>query len=611
MLQLESSLQYVKGVGSKLSKTLEKLDIHKIEDCFSFFPREYDDRRRLPRIAECQIDQNVTLLVTIQSINEKKVKKNMSVIECQVSDVTGKIKAIWFNQAYLKKLFKIQQQVIIKGRVERSLFIQQTQLNVTHTEIIYSQKEYQESVGLVMPVYSLTHGLHQLQIRRIIKQVFSDCLHLIQETLPTKLMTALQVIPIQHALKQLHFPTSVDDYKRARKRFVFDEFFYYQLRLEQNRIKHRETMKTDPLIITGDIMDAYLKQLPYTLTNAQQKVIKEIKDDLSKPIAMNRLLQGDVGSGKTDVAMSTLLCAIQSGKSGVIMAPTEILAVQHYLKFKKLLEPLGISTCLLKSKMKKKDKQASLDLIASEKPIIVVGTHALIEDDVIIPKLGVVVIDEQHRFGVMQRSKLKKKAQCPHCLYMTATPIPRSFMLTCFGDLEKSIIDEMPPGRIPPKSFLVKEEFLPNVYQSCYERLIAGEQLYIVYPLVEESEKLDLKSAEEGYAAIQKVYPEHKVGLLHGRMHPDEKKAVMDEFKQNNIQILVATTVIEVGVDVPNATMMIIRHAERFGLSQLHQLRGRIGRGQQASTCFFYFRCKIRKNLLNNPPNLKLMQAMC
>tara|TARA_A100001015_G_scaffold266202_1_gene315159 strand:- start:5610 stop:7682 length:2073 start_codon:yes stop_codon:yes gene_type:complete len=592
MLKLDSSLQYVKGVGPKIAKVLEKLSIHKIEDCFSFFPREYDDRRRLPKISECKMDEQVTVLATVKSISEKKVKNNMTILQCYIADISGKIKAIWFNQPYLKKVLDVEKKVILKGRIEQSLFLQERQLNVTHTEFIYSEKDYKESVGIVIPVYSLTHGVHQLQLRRIIKQVFIDCLHLVQETLPEKLLQSLQIIPIQAALKQLHFPTSVEDYKRARKRFVFDEFFYYQLRLEKKRLIHKQTMKTDPLIGNNTFTKNYLHQLAYKLTVAQERVIEEIKNDLKKPIAMNRLLQGDVGSGKTDVAISTLLIAIEAGKSGVLMAPTEILAVQHYLKFKMLLEPLGLTVCLLKSKMRKKEKEMSLNLIQSSENVIVIGTHALIEDYVQIPNLGVVVIDEQHRFGVMQRSKLKNKGECPHCLYMTATPIPRSFMLTCFGDLDKSIIDEMPPGRIPPQSFLVKEEFLPNVYQSCYERLLEGEQIYIVYPLVEESEKIDLKSAEEGYENVSKVFPKQKVGLIHGRMHPDEKKTIMDQFKSNEIQILVSTTVIEVGVDVPNATIMIIRHAERFGLSQLHQLRGRIGRGKKASICYFISEAK-------------------
>lgn len=604
MLTLASSLQYIKGTGPKLAKCLEKLSLYTVEDCFSFFPREYDDRRRLPHISECKMDDNVTIFGTIQSVTEKKVKNNMSIIEAYIVDKTGNIKAVWFNQPYLKKVLINGKNIIIKGKVEQSLFHQERQINVNQTEFIHSEKEYQESVGLVIPIYSLTYGIHQLQMRRIIKQVFTDCLHLVKETLPASLLSHLNMIPIQSALNELHFPKSVDGYKQARKRFVFDEFFYYQLSLEKKRLKHRHTMKTDPLKVEGSILDNYLNQLPYQLTTAQNRVISEIKQDLSKPVAMNRLLQGDVGSGKTDVAMSTLLCAIESGKRGVIMAPTEILAVQHYWKFKRLLEPIGVSVCILKSKMKKKEKEESLELIKSSKQLIVVGTHALLEDYVDIPQLGVVVIDEQHRFGVMQRSKLKNKAKSPHCLFMTATPIPRSFMLTCFGDLDKSIIDELPPGRIPPKSFLVKEEFLPNVYQACYEKLIQGEQLYIVYPLVEESEKLDLKSAQEGFETIKKIFPDHQVSLIHGKMSPDEKKEIMDKFKSNESQILVSTTVIEVGVDVPNATVMIIMDAERFGLSQLHQLRGRIGRGKKESRCYFISDTKTENAQ-------KRLQCMC
>jgi len=334
------------------------------------------------------------------------------------------------------------------------------------------------------------------------------------------------------------------------------------------------------------LISRYYQLLPYTLTNAQARVIEEIMADLKKPVAMNRLIQGDVGSGKTDVAIVTLLAAIEAGKNGVLMAPTEILATQHYLKIKELLDSLGIPCTLLKGKMKKQEKQAALDIIEATDPCIIIGTHSLIEHYVALSNCGVIIIDEQHRFGVMQRIKLQDKAHNPHCLFMTATPIPRSYMLTCFGDLDKSIIDELPPGRIRPKTSLVSEEFLPQVYQQCAKRLQLGEQLYIVYPLVEESEKVDLKSAVEGFESIKIIFKDYTVALIHGRMKPEEKKSIMHDFKENKAQILVSTTVIEVGVDIPNATIMMIQDADRFGLSQLHQLRGRIGRGGKPSFCF-------------------------
>ncbi|RAP32108.1 DNA helicase RecG [Candidatus Marinamargulisbacteria bacterium SCGC AG-414-C22] len=586
MLTLDSPLKFVKGVGVKVASILEKLSLYTVEDCFYFFPREYDDRRQLPKIRQCKVGQNVTIVVKIESINERTVKKKMSIIECYVSDVTGSIKAVWFNQAYIKKVLKIQKNILIKGKLEQSLFQQDIQLNVMQTELLHSDKDYKDSVGIVMPVYHLTYGLHQQQIRKLMKEVFEKSVDLLPETLPFFLLKKLQLVPLKTAIRELHFPTSVASYKQARSRFVFDEFFFYQLKLEKHRLTTKQALKTVALTSQGQLVNRYIENLPYTLTAAQQRVIKEIQSDLEQTTSMNRLLQGDVGAGKTDVAVITILYAIQSNKSGVMMAPTEILAVQHYLKLKQLTNHLGCDVCLLKSKMKKKEKEATLALIESQKPLIIVGTHALIEDYVAIPNLGVVVIDEQHRFGVVQREKLKRKGHNPHCLYMTATPIPRSFMLTCFGDLDKSIIDELPPGRIPPKTHVVSEEFLPHTYQSCFAELKNGRQIYMVYPLIEESEKIDLKSAEEGFETMKKTFPEYQIGLLHGRMSPDEKQSIMQRFKNNEIQLLVSTTVIEVGIDVPNATVMMIRHAERFGLSQLHQLRGRIGRGGNQSFCY-------------------------
>ena len=346
-------------------------------------------------------------------------------------------------------------------------------------------------------------------------------------------------------------------------------------------------MRADKLSISGPILTAYLNSLSYTYTDAQARCIDEIKQDLQKEKPMNRILQGDVGAGKTEVAINTLLCAIESGKKGAIMAPTQILAEQHFYKFQRYLAPLEIPILLVKGKMRKKEKEIVLAKLKEDCPLIVVGTHALIEDDIVINGLSVAVIDEQHRFGVMQRMKLYSKGIAPHCLYMTATPIPRSFMLTCFGDLDKSIMDMLPSGRIPPKTYFAKPVHINKVFNETRKELEKGHQVFIVYPLVEESEKLDLQSAIEAQEHIQQdIYPDYVVGLLHGRMSSQEKTDIMDQFKENKIHVLVSTTVIEVGIDIPNATTMIIQHAERFGLSQLHQLRGRIGRSTLESRCY-------------------------
>ncbi len=584
--QLSSAVQNINGVGPKAVALLQKLGLETIEDCLYYFPREYDDRRQLPLINQVKTGQVATVVGFVETIKERSVKKGVRLIEAVISDPSGKMTAIWFNQPYLLKVLFPGRKIIIKGKIERTLFNETTQIQVQNTEVMQSQKELKENTGIVMPVYALTAGLYQSQIRNIIKEALTHYLKHIQDNLPVYIKTQFNLIELTTAIKYIHFPPSVEAYKQARNRVVFDEFIYYQIRLEKQRIDHKKYVTADPLTIQGELLQKYLNKLPYSLTGAQERVIEDIKQDLAQRCAMNRLLQGDVGSGKTDVAILTLLCAIQSQKSGVIMAPTEILATQHYIRIQSFLSDMGIQCCLLKSKMKKAEKQHTLECMQSEKPCIVVGTHALIQENVNLEACGVIIIDEQHRFGVMQRITLQKKGQSPHCLFMTATPIPRTFMLTCFGDLDKSIIDEMPPGRIPAKTLWVNEEQVPNVYQLCGKQLYNGDQLYIVYPLVEESEKLDLKSALDGFETIKKTFPEFKVGLLHGRMHPDEKQEVMEEFKKNQIQILVSTTVIEVGIDVPNASLIIIQDAERFGLSQLHQLRGRVGRGNQSSTCY-------------------------
>jgi len=355
--------------------------------------------------------------------------------------------------------------------------------------------------------------------------------------------------------------------------------------LAQKRTVWQITQKTQALQAKGPLLEAYIKGLPYTLTSSQQQAIATIQNDVSQTVAMNRLLQGDVGSGKTEVAVTTLLMAIQSHKKAAIMAPTEILAEQHYLKFKTVLEPMGIEVLFLKGKLKQKEKKALYERLTQPAQQVIVGTHALIQDNVAFNNLGAIVVDEQHRFGVVQRALLQQKGTHPHCLFMSATPIPRTFMLTCYGDLHKTIMTDIPPGRSPIKTLMVPEDELPQWWAFAQEKLKEGRQMYVVYPLVEDSEKLDLKSAEEGLNHLTALFPNFKVGLIHGKLPAIQKEAMMAAFKAKQIHILVGTTVIEVGIDVPNATLMVVQHAERFGLAQLHQLRGRVGRGPLESFC--------------------------
>jgi ATP-dependent DNA helicase RecG len=585
-IRLESDIQSLRGVGSKLSKSLNRLNLYTVKDCLYFFPREYDDRRHLPLIKELNTGDITSIVASVVSVQEKKIRKGLSILEAVLQDSSGRIMATWFNQSFLLPVLQPGVKLIIKGKVESNLFYQTSKFQVLNTEILKSQKEINENLGVVMPVYALTAGVYQSQMRQVIKQSIADGLSLVKEGIPDYLLVKLNLMPVRTALYQLHFPQSVDDYKRARSRLVFEEFFLYQCRLERQRLSHKKNVYSTPLAYTGSYVQPYLDSLGYELTQAQKRVIEEIMADLSKESSMNRLLQGDVGAGKTNVAMICMLIALESDKSAVLMAPTEILATQHYIKAKKFLESMQIPCILLKSKMKKSDKELAMQTIQNNRATFIVGTHALIQEQVSFNNCGIVVIDEQHRFGVMQRALLQKKGNSPHCLFMTATPIPRSFMLTAYGDLDKSIIDELPPGRKPVKTETVTEEFLGQVYMACVRRLLNKEQLYVVYPLVEESEKLDLKSAIEGFETLCRVFSEFKVGLLHGKMHTKDKQEIMDAFKVGEIDILVSTTVIEVGVDVPNASMMIVQHADRFGLSQLHQLRGRVGRGGQQAICY-------------------------
>jgi len=488
-------------------------------------------------------------------------------------------------------VFKPGDALIIKGKVEQTLLSKK--IYVQEFEILQDAADNPFSLGCWVPIYPLTAGVYQSQLRKLSRALFRQFSAInIQETLPSHILKEAELIPLKKALFDLHYPKTQTVYQAARKRWVFEEFFYFHLKIAYRKHHIHHHYNAPALDVDPTRMSQYFSTLPYKLTGCQKKAIQEVKTDMMKSKPMNRLVQGDVGSGKTDVIIASLLMAVHSCKVGVLMVPTEILAIQHYLKMKKRLAELNVPLFLLKGKLKTKEKNTIKEEIKKKVGCIVIGTHALLEETVSIPELGLMVVDEQHRFGVMQRMTLKNKAQSPHCLFTTATPIPRSFLLTCFGDLDKSIIDELPPGRTPAKTYYVTEKNIEAILVHCQKQLDQGRQLYVVYPLIEESEKLDLKSAQEGFLFFQKTYPNHRCALLHGRIPTEEKESIMSLFASGQIQVLVATTVIEVGVDVPNATMMIIFHAERFGLSQLHQLRGRIGRGTELSYCYLIGQAK-------------------
>lgn len=580
---LDSSLQYVKGVGPRYGTIFNKLGLQTIRDLLYFFPRAYDDRRSLPLIHSLKVGKTYGLVATVYRVSSADSKKNKSIISATLRDQSGSLQAVWFNQKYVKDILKPGLRIYVRGKIDYSYYNRSAQITVSEFEILDSN----QPVHIVAPIYSLTHGLSQRLVRTLSKSVIGQYLKYVNDSLPPYILKKYSLSSIQTTIRTLHFPTDFDQYTRSRYRIVFEEFFWFQLILLMRRLKVRHHFSAFPLKGNGHLIDTFKHGLPYSLTQAQLRVIEDIRRDVSHVKPMNRLIQGDVGCGKTDVAVCAILFAIESGKNAVIMAPTEILAEQHFAKFTRYLSCLNIPVMLLKGRLKRSEKKKIADRLANDSGYVLVGTHAVIQDSVELTDIGIVIIDEQHRFGVEQRMSLVRKGAYSHCLYLTATPIPRSFMLTVFGDLDKSIIDELPPGRLPPVTRSVKEADIHRVYDHCIEQIRLGRQVFFVYPLVEDSEKLDLKSAQSEIERLSKgVFRDIPLGLLHGRMTDIEKLDVMARFRNREFMVLISTTVIEVGIDVPNATTIVIHHSDRFGLAQLHQLRGRVGRGGLQSWCF-------------------------
>lgn len=578
---INQSVQFCKGVGPQLAKRLQKLGIVTIKDLLYYFPKVHENRSDLPRIAQLKPDEYQCVIGQLVSIAQ--LESNPKVLQGIISDGSGSIAVIWFNQPFLKKTLTMGCRVYIRGKLMYNRYQSQYQVHVSEHEVI---EDLQLSNELT-PIYALTYGLTNVKLRQLTRSVMTMYVTQLTDPLPLDIRQKNQLLPLDIAIKHMHFPKDSAHFKLARKRVAFDELFFLQLPLLYRKVNQAQTSRSNSLTPTGTLTQQYRSLIPYVLTNAQERAINQIKDKIIRHYPMNQLLQGDVGSGKTDIAIMALLMAIESKKKGALMAPTEILSTQHYLKLSKLLSPLDISIVLLKGQMPKKQRERIKQELAGPDPLIVIGTHALLEDDIVINQLGLVVIDEQHRFGVMQRLKLKVKGIQPHCLFMTATPIPRSMMLTLYGDLDKTIIDELPPGRTPCKTVFIREFNQQKVIDFCQSQIHKGFQVYMVLPLVDDSEKVDLKSAVSQFNELQhEAFSQIPIGLLHGQMKTNEKEEIMQQFRDNKLKVLVTTTVIEVGVDVPNATTMVIYHAHRFGLSQLHQLRGRVGRGSTQSYCF-------------------------
>ena len=589
---LATALQFVKGIGPQRAKLLANLGLHTVEDVLYYLPTRHEDRSQLTPLRSLKPNDVTTVSGTIRAVSPPPRGRPRVPLSALLSDGTGFLTCVWFGQAYLERVFQRGQRLIVHGKVQRYRS-GPLQMQVKDFEIVEDESgdgagepgDETLHTGRLVPVYGLTRGLPARPMRRLMKRLVDGYVDGLDDPLPDALRARHHLELLSLALRAGHFPKTDADYASARRRLVYDEFLLLQLGLAIRR--HRQGRQPGlAMNPPGALARRLLASLPFALTPAQERVWREIRMDMAASYPMNRLLQGDVGSGKTVVAALAILTAVESGYQTALMAPTEILAEQHLMTLTQLLEPLAVEVALLTNAVKGKARERVGAGTADGSIKCVVGTHALVQGDVRFRRLGLAVVDEQHRFGVNQRATLRSKGESPDVLVMTATPIPRTLALTLYGDLEVSVIDELPPGRKPVVTKARTESARRQIYGFLREQVSEGRQVYVVYPLVEESEALDLRAATEMAARLQdEVFADLRIGLLHGRMAFAEKDRVMREFKAGAIHILVSTTVIEVGIDVPNASVMLIEHAERFGLSQLHQLRGRVGRGPWKSYC--------------------------
>jgi len=585
---LDNPIRKVKGVGEKTEKLFQKLGIFTETDLLNYYPRAYDVFKPAEPIGKVIAGELTTVSGKITEIPKTKKIRNLSVTSTKLKDDSGVMEITWFNMPFLQKTLRPGFYLTLRGRVIRKgAFLSMEQ------PAMYKQDEYDRLVGVFQPVYSLTAGLSNKLITKIIKELLEKRVEQ-KDFIPVSVKKKHGLADINYAINNIHFPKSAEDMKKARERLVFNEFFTFiaMLAIRKDNTKNLP----NPYKITSDeAVSKLLTKLPFKLTCAQQRALAEIRKDLQSPYLMNRLVQGDVGSGKTILAVMALYEVAMSGYQGALMAPTEVLAKQHYESVTGLFEKhdVKLNVILLTGSMTAKEKRLAYDEIANHRADIIIGTHALFQDKVVYDKLALVITDEQHRFGVRQRETLMKKGgeaseYNAHVLVMSATPIPRTLAIILYGDLDISIIDELPVGRLPIKNCVVDTSYRPNAYRFIENEVRAGHQCYIICPMVEENEEIEAESVEKYTTELREVLPVNiRVEFLHGKMHPKDKNAIMDEFAANNIQVLVSTTVIEVGINVPNATVMMVENAERFGLAQLHQLRGRVGRGKAQSYCIF------------------------
>ena len=572
-----------KYITAKQLSNLKSLGINRVYDLIYYFPRAYDDRTNIKKIGELKFNEYVVIKASVMSVVNLTVRSGKKIVKAMVSDGTGIMEILWFGMPYIKKSLKIGEEYLFIGQTKKSAVFQ-----LINPEYKLFSGQQKVSENEILPIYSSNKNITQNSLRKLVEKFLVNFLNYFEENIPKKLIKEYRIMERKSAIKNIHYPISMKEIEEAKRRFAIEELLILELGILKNRfIIENSNSKNYKVEGKKEKVREFLSQLTFNLTNAQKRVIKEIYDEISNGKIVNRLIQGDVGSGKTVVAMVMLIYMAENGYQGALMAPTEILANQHYLGIKDRLEKIGLRVELLTSSIKGKKKNEILEGIANGKIDIVIGTHSLIEDDVIFKKLGLIVIDEQHRFGVNQRNKLREKGFLGNLLVMSATPIPRSLALSIYGDLDLSIIDELPPGRTPIKTkWIANDEDLEKMYNFIYKKVNDGNQAYFVAPLIETSDKMALKSVDKVSEEIERKFSNKKIGIIHGKMKAKEKDEVMLKFKNKEYDILIATTVIEVGIDVPASTIMTIYNAERFGLSALHQLRGRVGRGSKQSYCF-------------------------
>ena len=581
-MRYEDSIRQIKGVGEKAEQRFHKLDIWNVGDLLEHYPREYDEFHDLVKIADVKEGEMAAVEGVMACRPSIHTTARLKILSMVLEDETGRITVTWFNMPFLANRLKMGTRYILRGKVSRKngkLVLEQPKM--------YSKNEFFKQVGRLHPIYPLTAGLTNHAVEKAVRDAIGS-LEGAAEFLPADLRKRQNLLAYRKAIHDIHFPKNQLEYRKARKRLVFDEFFLYQAALQAIRIKNYKP--SSHVMIQNKRLEEFANNLPYELTAAQKRVYEEIEKDMTGGMTMNRLVQGDVGSGKTVVAVMALFLAVCNGEQGAFMVPTEVLAMQHKESLEAMLAPYGVKIGLLIGSMTAKEKREGKQKLAEGEWDIVVGTHAILQDNVEFADLALVITDEQHRFGVRQREKLMEKGDTPHVLAMSATPIPRTLALVLYGDMDLSIMDELPANRLPIKNCVVGTDYRPQAYRFMKDQIEKGRQVYIICPMVEEKEEVALESVVMYSEQLKEIFPAGiTIECLHGKMKPKEKNEVMQRFIEGTTDILVSTTVIEVGIDVPNATVMMIENAERFGLAQLHQLRGRVGRGKEQSYCILMY----------------------